>query len=75
MRLLPKGLEHTDQWPSRDWSAALVAALESAIREEPDAKERTKLSAVRDAVMAGAGLTLNAAISSLVDDRMRRLGL
>jgi hypothetical protein len=75
IRLLPKGLEHTGQWPKTDWSAVLVAALEQRIREEPDPKERKKLKAVLGAMRAGAGMTLSAVIGNAVAAVMKGIGL
>lgn len=73
IRLLPKGLQHTGLW-REDWSTRLVDVLETAIQNETDETERTKLETVRAAVKSGVGTALNAVIARVIDIGMRGLG-
>jgi hypothetical protein len=70
---LPKGLQHTGLW-REDWSTRLVDVLETAIQNETDETERTKLETVRAAVKSGVGTALNAVIARVIDIGMRGLG-
>ncbi len=75
IRLLPKGLRQAGLWPTDDFGAAFVAALEKAIEHEPDEEERTKLRGAITAVKAVGGMALNAAIANAVGIGKAHLGL
>jgi DNA-binding MarR family transcriptional regulator len=64
IRLLPKGLRQAGLWPSEDAAVAFIAALENAIRDEPDEQQRSKLQRARDALKAVGTTTLNTAITT-----------
>jgi hypothetical protein len=73
IRLLPKGKRHTGLWRA-DWSTRLVEALETAIQNETDETECTKLRTVLAAVKSGVGTALNAVIAHLIDRGMSGMG-
>ena len=75
IRLLPRGLRQTGVWPIEDWAAGFIAALERAIQDEPNRKERTKLERVLEAVKGLGGTTLSAIIATAVGFGAGRLGL
>jgi hypothetical protein len=75
IRLRPKGLRQAGRWPKDDPAAAFVAALETAIRDEPDEQERSKLQRALDAAKALGGTTLNTLIGTAIGIGASRLGL
>jgi hypothetical protein len=66
IRLTPKGLREVGIWPSTDVAAALIAALEELVANEPDADKRAKGDRAVKALKAFGTIALNAAISQAV---------
>ncbi len=75
LRLLPKGLRQAGLWPNADPATAFLAALEAAIRDEPDEQERSRLQRMLDATKGLRSTTLNAFIGTAIGVGASHLGL